>query len=630
MIQHTHLATLERILLWVVLSGIPLVYVPSLFNSTELPKQVFLTVSAFLLLILAWIRLLATKTVTVLFSLPLLGLFALTMVSCVSLLIHTGHPFASLLHPFGGISLLSISIIAAAIVARSHDASGREDLLFGMLFASIVAGIVSLVWAIGQIFPTAQVFPVHPTGGLKTALAVQWLPLFLAVPILLKKRQSSLPLGLTTATTLAGILAILTTILFVSRFQSIAMPFTLGWQVATEAIKNKPLDGVGPLNYEHLFTQSRPAALNVSDLWNVRFLNAPNLVFHLLSIYGITGLLVCGAWLLFAVLRTAKSSHGAQLSALGIFAAAFLFPADLVTLLFLVTALILAVPLSFQKQIPLRTSEILLSTTLAVPLLFLLTSLYLFGPALQTEHLLNRINTAIRTETTAAVPELLAQARSHTPYRDDLAVLASQLSLQQTILLLRDANETSDQEPLVAAINQTINLGQEAVGLNPVNSTNWKNLADIYIQLSPYVDNASDWSIRTLEQSFLRDPSNAFIRAEIADLFFRQGNMFRAIQILESAVSLKPDFPPFLYALARLYVQIQDYSAAEQALLQTRALLPETSPDAATIDADLAALRQARNQPAATQSAVPKTEDTPPTPTIQVQASSSAVPLLRP
>lgn len=606
----------ETILILLVLL-LPLVFSPWFINSIDLPKQLLLILASISLICISWLKFFLTKKISFILTLPIIMLFILVLFSLGSLLIHPGNPIASVLHPFGFITVCSLFIIISALLHTFQDPLRRNRLLFFTLVSSIITGFVSWAWMFGQINTSFTLLPFHPSSNIRTALFVQWIPVFISLSILAKQyKEKVLSIPLVLLTGIASSMALVTFTLFLVRFQSVVIPFSIGWQVALEAMKGKALEGVGPLNYEHMFMQARPATLNVSPIWNIRFLIGPNILFHFLTIYGLLGGLVFIISFVSLIYSSLKDRYGKQLILMGCLISLTLIPPDVVSLFFAFLVITLLSPVLWKKTFKVHIPKPAIGTLVLLPIVSTIAILYLFIPTIQSELVLFKVVALIRAQRQAETIPLLDASRRFTPYRDDVFVLSSQIQLDQTSELLGKKDLTAEEQAQsIQDINTTIDLAQKAIDINPASSTNWKNLADVYSRLRPFVDNADEWMINSLEQSFLRDPTNSFIRAELADLFYSRGNVIRAIQILESAINLKPDFPPFMYALARVYTQIEEYDAAKEALLKTKELLPSTSPDIAIVDKDLESLELLQQQ--ATQSGnVVDTQDQPPESTI--------------
>jgi Tfp pilus assembly protein PilF len=432
---------------------------------------------------------------------------------------------------------------------------------------------------------------IHPSGTLRASLVTQWIPFLFCLGIIVTNKSKPKQLLFLVGTILAGILASISLLLYIGKFQQVTMPYSVGWQVALETLKTKPIHGAGVLNYEHVFTQARPSTLNVSPIWNIRFILGPNVLFHYITIFGFIGAIVCVFWLAGLVISSLKAKQGYLFPVIGIITYFLLFPLDIT---FLIAGIILTAvitPIFYSKSLSLHQPLALLGTTMILPTLLLIGLIYIYVPAVQTEILTRKVVVyANANDLTSPIP-LLDKARNLTPYRDDLYILSSQLQFQ---LLLQKISENGisddEKEQIAQQFNGVINLAQQAININPLSSINWKNLADMYSQLRPYISNADVWAAQSLQESFIRDPSNAFIQAQMADILYSQGNIVRAIQILEQAINLKPDYPPFLYALARLYTEMRNYEDAITLLNRIKELLPASAPDVEILNKDLQTL----------------------------------------
>ncbi len=78
------------------------------------------------------------------------------------------------------------------------------------------------------------------------------------------------------------------------------------WQIASEIVRERPLLGVGPGLYSEAFAIFKPFSFNNSANWDKIFPNAGSVVFHLISVTGLSGLL---ALLLIFLVATVTSLH---------------------------------------------------------------------------------------------------------------------------------------------------------------------------------------------------------------------------------------------------------------------------------------------------------------------------------
>lgn len=79
---------------------------------------------------------------------------------------------------------------------------------------------------------------------------------------------------------------------------------SLSWNVASKALKEKPLFGVGPAGWSYAFDRFRPLELNQTPFWNVRFSRSASALATGLVEYGLIPVLLAVAFFLISLSRS--------------------------------------------------------------------------------------------------------------------------------------------------------------------------------------------------------------------------------------------------------------------------------------------------------------------------------------
>jgi hypothetical protein len=89
----------------------------------------------------------------------------------------------------------------------------------------------------------------------------------------------------------------------------IILPFNVGYSIAIETLKNPKiaLFGFGTNNFGVAYNQLRPAGVNLTDNWAIRFNASTNEVFQTLTTIGILGLAVL-VWMALILVKMARTS----------------------------------------------------------------------------------------------------------------------------------------------------------------------------------------------------------------------------------------------------------------------------------------------------------------------------------
>lgn len=583
------LESLELLSISVLILALPVIYVPLFINTIEPPKHMLLLSVACVLWAIGIVRVIKTNMFTLRISSPTIALAVLSIITLISLAVHPGARMQNFLHPFGFAATFALLTVAQTVLRLAQDQRHKSVLINVFLFSSISTGICSFFWMAGQIGFFSITLPQLPAGNLRTAIAIQLISVALACyhfMTLKKNNQASLYHLLAFGTALS--LLSITTLIYLIKFHTPTMPYALGWQVMLEVNKHSPIIGTGPLSYEYWYNQTKPISTNISAYWNLRFLTAPNILLHFGTIYGLLGVVMSAIWLLPLYIR---QSQYRWLALTGIAIAVGIFPPDLLVFFFLAagTMLIAPIHLEIRKQLPIAHMIIFPLTIVFCLTVFWIQSIHVSW--IKAELALARI-LKLPQEDHQSIRLLVDEAYHNAPYRDDILRLSSRITITQALQQLSQKSAPAEvQQTALTMINQGLQEARQAREIHPYNSDNSQNLANLYIDMIPFVDDSLSWAIQALEETYIKDPSNAFVRAQLGDLYTNQGNAIRAIQSLEAAVRLKPDYPIFYYALAKLYIAVQNYQGAILALQQTLSLIPADSQDAQRVAADIASIQ---------------------------------------
>jgi len=357
------------------------------------------------------------------------------------------------------------------------------------------------------------------------------------------------------------------------------LPYSSAWAIAVEAFKQKPLLGVGPVNFISAFNRFRPVSFNLTDFWNLRFGVASSFLFQLWTELGLLGL-AAFVFLLVSLGKYIKRSKNISEFA-GLIAAILLG---------------LFLPQNFPLLFALFVSLARISETkekLTLPLtgnfrwLPLAGIILLFSPlvwfavrAYEGEIYFKKSLDALAKNDGLGTYNNQIKAIQKNPYRTDFRLAYSQtnLALANNLAVKQDLND-QDRANITQLVQQAIREGRTAVALNPTNAATWENLAQIYRQLINFAQGADQWAVAAYQQAVVNDPINPRLRLDLGGLFYALGNYDEAQKIFRVVVDLKPDYANGWYNLAAAYREDKKYQQAYQAIQQTLALVPTDSAD---------------------------------------------------
>lgn len=413
--------------------------------------------------------------------------------------------------------------------------------------------------------------------------------------------------------------------LFTSLYQlfDVAKPILLsyqnGWIIAIEALKNKPLFGIGPANFISAFNAFRPIGINLTDQWAIKFGYSSNFYFHLLTTTGLLGALAI-AFLIWKVIKEIKilnlldQKTGLYLGILLALLLALIIPASflLLLLLFLLLALL---GLNLQPKEYSEDSKIL-PVVIAIPcLLVSIAGLLLLGRAYAAELSFNQSLEALRQNQGTQTYNLLIEAINLNPYSEKYRLNYSQVNLALANSLAAQPDLTDqDRNSISALVQQSIREAKAAVTLNPQNANNWTNLAFIYRRLINFAEGAENWAITTYQQAINLDPFNPQLRISLGGIFYSLANWDEAINQFGLAVQLKPDLANAHYNLSAAFREKGDFEKAANAMETALSLVPIDSEDYQKAQEELEALKKELAKKAAETAEQPTESLVPPEP----------------
>lgn len=389
------------------------------------------------------------------------------------------------------------------------------------------------------------------------------------------------------------------------------------WQIASEIVKEKPLLGVGPGLYSEAFAIYKPFSFNNDANWNTVFQNASSVIFHLLTLVGLSGLL--SLLLIFAVTivnAVKKIGQGEEVLPL---AALFLILSSAVAywnpvILFLFF-LILALNNKTSDEAYLTILEKRAATAEGDPSSASSDSDAvgwdepLAGPASNLRNLLPSIFTLPLIAATLiglwGVQKIFAaeltykkannllssgapliptyssfvKAAAYNPLDPRYRIAFSTISLSSAQTIIENAtarNErmtAADQDFIRNLITQARREADAAVTLDPDSFTTFENRANFYKRISNLAPDAYDLSVADYKSAILKNLTSPILRARLGVIQRDVKKDYEAAKAtLLEAVSLKPNYPEARLELARTYAFLEkkdsaltEYGEAEKA-----------------------------------------------------------------
>lgn len=407
----------------------------------------------------------------------------------------------------------------------------------------------------------------------------------------------------------------------------IFLPHQHGYAIALETLKNPQtaLLGYGPEQFANAYNRTRPAALNVSNYWNVRFTSSSNELFHAITTLGFIGLIAWG-WIAIAGYKTARKAGSGSLNlifmlSIGSIFLLFLFiPATLLHLFTFFTLILLwTIHLRLVRSSAVGVLDINLDSfrlvkpdadsgavTRSVPIMAFLISiptiilsitvLVFFARAYAAELTFKKSLDAAARNDGVATYNYQRQAIQRNPYssRYHRAYSATNLALANSIAG-KDNITDEDRNNVSQLIQQSIREAKAAVALDPYNSQNWENLTFVYRSLINIAQGADSWTVAALAQAIQNDPVNPRLRLELGGVYYALGRYDQAIRLYQQAAELKPDWANAYYNLAAAHKQKEENELAFDYLRQVLRLVQPDSADYTKAQAEIEELAKLLN-----------------------------------
>ncbi len=341
---------------------------------------------------------------------------------------------------------------------------------------------------------------------------------------------------------------------YIKDFQELQLSPTDSWKVAISSFRDRPAFGSGPSTFLFNFTQYKPATINMTPLWNLRFDSGYNEFFQILTTLGVLGFLafVFAVLMLFKVgAKVIKSEDsfvfGLGLSIFVIIALLAVHVSTPVTMVasILITAALFAIKKSEGKveefTLGIKTAKIgssdsqlnnlvtgdILPIILFIPIVImvLVGSWQAYTIILADVNHRLGLNAISQNEKGLQAYEYLAKARNTNPYidlyRTDMA--QTNFLIANAIATAKAPNEASpggsltdqDKQNIQQFLSQSINESRAAVTISPRSAQNWEILASIYRQITGVAESALQFSLDGYGRAIALDPYNPLLRLNV-------------------------------------------------------------------------------------------------------------------
>lgn len=575
----------------------PVFYLPVTSESHEYNKMALLIVSVSLLLFLSILQIAQKRHITRIKSSFGTPLVLLAGVASISVLFQSPNLVLALTTPLSVSTIIACSCFYFLIVHSDlGDTIGR--IMQILVFESVIIAIY-IIFVFTGLLPNSSLTPIGTFASTLSFLSA--ILIFLISSILTRLMDKKLNWRYKISSLFPNVIAfififgtsIFLLVQLVSDKKPIILPFSFGWLIFLETLKNLRtlLLGVGPANFITAFTLTKPFAFNATPQWNVIFTQSSSFLLNLITETGsISGILY-----LFIILKSLKllkqstaDNKPATITLLFVLILQIFLPSSMA--LFILTIILLYLSaeknkisqLHFEKlgafsYLPAVPAVLVCGLILYFSAKFYLAEVY-FKKSL--DHFLNSEGSAVYQNQDAAI--------TLNPYLDRYHVAFSQTNLILADNIASKKNLTgSDKQNIPNLVKQAIDHARMAVILNRTNELNWDNLARIYSGLIGYAQGAEVWSAYSFQQKLALDSLNPNTYIALSSLNLSLNKFSEAENMARRAVTVKPDLANAYYYLNLALQGQKKYKEAFEELKKTYALLKPDSADGQKISGEL-------------------------------------------
>jgi len=591
----------------------PLFMLPLTSNFFEFNKLVLLIAATSLLLILWGVQSLANRSLKISltpFSIPLLGYGLFHFIS--SFVATPASPVDALMGR--GSLFLALGLFVQLTVTMVDNRRFIRHAIYALIGSGTVLAIINIFQALGfglsnllnHLFGTslANTVAFTPAGSPMALLSFLAPVILIALFMAFTKTDAAEKISLFVLSALmsAGFVIALIYSFPGKDTAPIFLPLQTGYAIAVETLKTPKtaLLGMGTNSFGVAYNQFRPANLNLTDAWNIRFNASSSEVLQMLTTVGLIGFGLF-IWLISIMIKTAKLDlHSAQaksiiITAFGILLLLFLIPSTYPMLfMFYLSLLLWGLQLKLSNHDVIKTLGGELKTTERIkplqlisfyaPIVFLFAvagaSLYFAGRAYAAEITFKQALDAAAANDGVKTYDLQRQAIMQNPYlpRYRRAYAATNLALANSLSTNKNLTD-QDKQQIAQLVQQSIREAKIAVSMEPANVTNWESLALIYRSLINAAQGADQWTVAAMAQAIKVDAVNPSLRIDLGGVYYLLGKYDQAIRLFQQAAELKSDYANAYYNLSHAYQQKKDVVTAFDYMRQALSLTKSDSAD---------------------------------------------------
>jgi tetratricopeptide (TPR) repeat protein len=561
---------IEKYVLLFLIFVTPLLVVPVFANAFRVSKIIFLVSVVVIVLVIKLVKTFISGQLKITlgnFDFPIFLLFIAYLLSAILV---TPNKYEAFFIPGNAILILAVSVLYFLLNQANIK---NENIKSTIFYSSLIFSLISIFSLSGilQKIPQLPSFMKVSTFNTEGALIPAMIFMISTLPIAIKKTIEEKELSKRIFSTVTSIFvgsAIILSIFNIfsdKNIKVILSDFSSSWSISIDSLKQNPLLGIGPGNYQTAFNRFRPISYNATSDWSVKLSSARNLYLTILTETGLLGIAASILLILVSIKAVKKNLHinidiAISLGLLLILLA-FFPPSLTLTMLLFVLLSLNSEKKDFIMNLTLKGKEeqkgsYLLTRIPAILItLPILIGLVVFSvqgvKTVYAEAIFKKAGDSLVKQDAKATYDYIKEAISINPSVDRYRSSFSQVSFALANALARQTNLTDkNKETIAQLIQQSITEGKAAIILNQTRAENWANLANIYQAIIPFAQGSDQFAIQSYSQAVALDPINPNTRISLGGIYYALGRYDDAIRTFELAIIAKPDYANAHYNLA--------------------------------------------------------------------------------
>ncbi len=577
-----YIELIEKYILYLNLFLLPVLFLPIFDNIFETSKLAVLFFSIIFLLIIKIIKSVTRKSLE--FNSGKYDLLVLIFMTVflISGLFASPNRVDSFVLP--GTATFAILAGICYFLINQLSKKDKDNIVFIMLSSGFIVAVLQIVTFIGlnKMIPQLPTFMKSnvftPFGSILSSIVfLTSLMPFLVEKVLNKKEVADRILaGIVSLVFIISISSSIYLILPGKESSISIMDHKTGWSIAVDSLKQNPLLGFGPGNYNQAFTRFKPLEFNAKNNWSLNYVQGSSGLITIFTEVGLLGIIII-LLIFFQSLKEIKLRSPLYIS-FAILALGFCtlpLSAPFYVIIFLILAMSSNAKNGKLAFFIKRYAISLFSIPVA---LLLITVGYIFVKAFYAEVLYTKAIKEASSGQGAAAYDLVNKAISVNQYSDRYHLLSANINLAiaENIAGKGSNLEEKDKTTISTLIQQAINENKAAISVNSKKSSNWNALAGTYQSIISFTTGADQFAIEALNQAISLEPTNPLLRIRLGGLYYSLGDYSSAIESFKLAVLAKPDYANSHYNLAIAY---RDNKQVDKAIEQMDIVLKLVEPN---------------------------------------------------